>query len=301
MKKLLLVLLIFSTQGNKANTIIVNVQDFQFVPNNFTANVGDVIRWVWVNAVNSHTTTSTTVPPGANSWNAPIDGANTQFEYTVAVSGTYTYRCIPHAPFGMVATFTVNAAGPTPVKLSAFTVKAFKKGASVLNWQTQTEDNADYFSVQRSENGKDFIEVGRTRAIGNSATAQNYSFVDDQLNQSTRYYYYQLLTVDLDKKQERSKIILYKQDGNNKHIIVHLSPNPVKSGDHIQLWFNAERDDKLDASVYDISGKLVYTVRLSAYTGVNSGHLHVHDLQAGAYLLKLSIGKLKETVRVTVQ
>ena len=274
--------------------IVVSIINFQFNPNNFSANVGDVVRFTLGSGV--HTTTSTGVPTGANTWDQLLTTVGQTYDYTITVPGNYSFMCTIHP--AMVASFTVNAA--TPVKLSVFNARA-EKGKVTLNWQTLTEENADYFSIQRSENGKDFREIGRLRAAGNSNNAINYNYVDGSINGQSRYYYYQLLTVDLDKKQERSKIVLARQEINQPKIIVSLSPNPVQAGDHLQIWFNADETSKLNASIYNASGRLVYKVEMSAFTGVNFGHLHIHDLPAGTYVLKLSIGKLKETAKFTVQ
>ena len=298
MKKLIAILFLAFCCATRAQTIIVvTVSSFQFSPANFVAKVGDIVRWNWSDGI--HTTTSTTIPAGASPWNANMTSTSTQFDYVITASGTYNYVCVPHQAFGMVASFTVSAAA-TPVKLNSFSLRPAQNGDVLLSWQTLTEENADYFSVQRSENGKDFQEIGRVKAAGNSVLPLSYNFTDLTLNHSSRYLYYQLLVVDLDKKEDRSRIVLYKQDVKIKNIIVKISPNPVTSGDHLLIWFNADQNTKLQAVVYDVSGKRVYEDNMSAYPGVNFGHLHIHDLPAGAYLLKLSIGKLKETKSFTV-
>src|SRR5207253_1861064 len=58
---------------------VVTVSDFSFVPNNFNANVGDTVEWVWING--NHTTTSTTIPGGASSWDNPMNSSTTSFKY----------------------------------------------------------------------------------------------------------------------------------------------------------------------------------------------------------------------------
>lgn len=90
-----------------ANATVWNVQvkEFEFVNSPSSVNVGDTIRWTWMNG--SHTTTSTSVPPGAASWNSPINASNTEFEYIVTVPGNYSYVCTPHAGM-MNETFTAT-------------------------------------------------------------------------------------------------------------------------------------------------------------------------------------------------
>ena len=113
MKKILLlavVLAICSASVASAARIRVRVQNFTFQPATINAHVGDVIVWRFVNGM--HTTTSTSVPAGAQTWNAPIDSTHTQFRYQLQVAGTYQYQCNFHFAQGMVGTIVVSAASP---------------------------------------------------------------------------------------------------------------------------------------------------------------------------------------------
>jgi plastocyanin len=116
MKKILLLtvtLAICSVSAASAARIRVRVQNFTFTPATINAQVGDVIIWRWVNGM--HTTTSTSVPAGARTWNSPLDSAHLQFRYRVQVAGTYQYQCNFHFAQGMVGTIVVSAASPNQV------------------------------------------------------------------------------------------------------------------------------------------------------------------------------------------
>jgi plastocyanin len=102
-------LLLFSAMvlNSQATIWTVNVQNFSFNPSSLPdVMIGDTIRWIWVNG--SHTTTSTTIPAGAASWDHPLNIEFPQFDYIPTVSGTYNYKCTPHAP-GMVGSFIVSS------------------------------------------------------------------------------------------------------------------------------------------------------------------------------------------------
>jgi plastocyanin len=116
MKKIFLfavALAICSASLASAAQIRVRVSNFTFQPATINAHVGDVIVWRFVNGV--HTTTSTSVPAGAQTWDAPIDSTHTQFRYRVQVAGTYQYQCNFHFAHGMVGTIVVSAASPDQV------------------------------------------------------------------------------------------------------------------------------------------------------------------------------------------
>jgi len=113
MKKIVLVslaLMLCGVSAASAARIRVRVADFRFGPRMINARVGDVIVWQWVNGM--HTTTSTTVPAGAQPWNSLIDSTHTEFRYRVQVAGNYRYQCNFHAAQGMRGTIVVSPASP---------------------------------------------------------------------------------------------------------------------------------------------------------------------------------------------
>jgi plastocyanin len=106
---IVILVMIFSLTGFSTKWV-VSVADFQFTPTSLpNVNPGDTIHWEWVSG--THTTTSTSVPAGAATWDAPIDAVNTFYEYPATIVGTYNYHCMHHP--SMVASFTVTGFVPT--------------------------------------------------------------------------------------------------------------------------------------------------------------------------------------------
>lgn len=114
MRKIILLCLVCCTSlYAMATTHIVTVANFAFNPSTITMNVGDTIKWLWSNG--AHTTTSTGIPAGAATWDAPLASSSPIFIYSPSVAGVYNYQCTPHAGAGMVASFTVNGPVATPI------------------------------------------------------------------------------------------------------------------------------------------------------------------------------------------
>jgi plastocyanin len=103
----LLVLSAYST------TRTITASGFSFTPSSTTVNVGDTIKWQWLDG--THTTTSSSVPTGAMSWNAPLDVTHQTYIYVITQAGTYNYHCIPHQSFGMVGVITANPNAIQPI------------------------------------------------------------------------------------------------------------------------------------------------------------------------------------------
>lgn len=108
-------LLLTAGLANGQTKHTVQVGDDFFNPSVFTANVGDTVHWVFIpGSAEIHTTTSTSIPSGAASWDQMVNTANPSFEYIITEAGNYNYECTPHATMGMVGSFT--ATPPTSVQ-----------------------------------------------------------------------------------------------------------------------------------------------------------------------------------------
>lgn len=305
MKKIYLLLLAAAsfTLVN-ATTHIVQVANFQFTPSTLNVQVGDVVTFQWVSG--SHTTTcdptalpGTSLPAGAAAWDSDIKSTLTSFSVTITTPGEYVYGCVPHFAFGMQGTITASAI-VTPVKLSDFTVVTQNDKAKLV-WKTASEQNADYFSVRKSVNGKDFTEAGKVTAAGNSNEERTYSFSDNLSGTKAKFVYYELATVDKDGKQELSKILIAKNPVGVAQLITSLSPNPIPRPGHLMLTFNAEAAGTMQVQVVDMQGKKVIETTMAAVEGVNNGHLHMGDLPTGTYNILFSLAGTTETKKVVVK
>ncbi len=67
---------------------------------------------------------------------------------------------------------------------------------NVLYWKTLSERDADYFSVERSTDGKTWTEIGNINAVGNSTEVNHYQTIDVTFSNDINYY--RLLQFDAD-------------------------------------------------------------------------------------------------------
>ncbi len=294
-------MLLYNTQAN-ATTWNVAVANLSFNPATINAVVGDVIQFNWVGG--SHTTTcgsglaGTSLPAGAAEWDAPMTATSTSFSYTVTVPGNYLYGCTPHFAFGMQGTITVSSV--LPVSFGDFSVTNVTSQAQ-LQWQTLSEQNTNYFSIRKSTDATHFYEVGRVAAAGNSNTQTTYHFTDTDLGSFNRYLYYEIATVDMDGRESLSPIKILRNSLTDKNqLITALSPNPVARPGQVQLAFNADKKGTMNITVINSSGQLVLRTQLAAFYGLNSGHLHICDLQKGSYNVIFSLDGKKETRKIVV-
>lgn len=123
-----------------AVTHTVQVGNYYFNPSTLNVEVGDIVKWVWVNG--SHTTTSSSIPAGAASWDSPINSGNQTYSYTVTVAGTYNYVCTPHAAMGQTGTFTATAPPPTLTVSPSNQNVSYTAGSTSFTVTSNTDWNA---------------------------------------------------------------------------------------------------------------------------------------------------------------
>lgn len=157
------------------------------------------------------------------------------------------------------------------VELTYFTGQSVKGGVQ-LNWQTASEQNANYFIIERSVNGSDFSRIGTVKA-NNKPTTYGY---DDKYPLSIGAYY-RLIEVDLNEKKEVFRSIFVEQ--LEKRLTIF--PNPTLSTIHIVSEHVVD--------IYDSFGRL--------YRSEKSGNVTISDLPKGVYIVRSG----SELQRVIVQ
>src|SRR5688500_4310951 len=85
----------------------VQVQDFQYAPEEITINLGDTINFVWTGVI-PHTVTSD-APNGPNAFNSGLLGQGATWQLIPNATGAFPYYCIPHgAPGGVGMSGIIN-------------------------------------------------------------------------------------------------------------------------------------------------------------------------------------------------
>lgn len=169
---------------------------------------------------------------------------------------------------------------PLPVVLSHF--EAEKKNNHVLlTWQTESEINSDYFSIEKSKNGIEFEEIDQVSSHHNSSSTNNYSCQDFQISNVTNYY--RLKMIDFDGSFEYSKTVSVGIDPDSNFT---AAPNPT--GGQLNIITNEEISS---IKVYSVSGKLERTF-------FNTSQIDLGELLQGIYLLQIQTPESSRILRI---
>jgi large repetitive protein len=187
---------------------------------------------------------------------------------------------------GSGATGAGSQPSPLPVELVEFTgYHDEQEYVNVLNWKTASELNNDYFVVQRSLDGINFITIGQVEGKGTTNEASIYSFTD--FNLATGKNYYRLRQVDFDGSSEFSDVISINVNGSALTTkIINYYPNPTTNKLYIEMQVSEE--GTYDMTVIDVTGKVVHHGRIDLI----KSNRHIVELDAsyfaqGGYVVSL--------------
>lgn len=115
---------------------------------------------------------------------------------------------------------------PLPIELVDFKAKLTDNQNVKLEWQTASEINNDYFTIEHSRSERDWQKVNIIKGAGNSVTLLSYSYLDQ--NPYSGISYYRLKQTDFDGKFHYSQVrsVNINSKGDPK---IGVFPNPTKS------------------------------------------------------------------------
>ena len=103
-----------------------------------------------------------------------------------------------------------------PIELLYFKGSEYNSD-NILHWSTASENNNDYFTIEKTKDGIDWEVVNREHGAGNSSNQLYYSSVDENIESIINYY--RLKQTDYDGKFKYSEIIsIDNRDNKDKQI-----------------------------------------------------------------------------------
>ncbi|MEO6000984.1 MAG: T9SS type A sorting domain-containing protein [Chitinophagaceae bacterium] len=191
--------------------------------------------------------------------------------------GNYIFQLTVTDQFGIVKTDQVNVNVTTalPVGISYF--KGVNNGkANNITWATSSEEHADHFEILRSQDGKNFSNIGVQKA-----GLKTYSFIDEKAPAGLSYY--RLKNIDKDGSFTYSDIITIN---NNSHVVeLSAYPNPVK--DRLTIHVQGDFYGPIEIAIHDIQGALVKKLHVAKQQFSWKGFVNVGGMQKGVYTLQV--------------
>lgn len=164
---------------------------------------------------------------------------------------------------------------PLPVKMVTFTAECIDKDVH-LSWLTASEVNNQYFSVEKSNNAKEWQEIGIVDGNGNTSKMSGYYYIDHGSEIYSSFY--RLKQFDYDGRYSYSNVINIRNCGDEIPG-VNVFPNPTS--EKLYITFNNDKDNFISSSLYNPSGKLIF------HSTSQESTFDFSDTKNGIYILQL--------------
>jgi hypothetical protein len=240
------------------------------------------------NFFNGTITNSPRNPSTTQNWGVDFDYITSNVSLPLNATSTNVYFNTSgdfYMPGALVFNVDINPA-VLPVNLVSF--DAIRKANAVMvEWATASEENNDYFQVERSANGIDFETAGRLEGKGRSTSYQFYEFEDEtafdfanRTNPSNHKIYYRLRQVDYNGKFTFSDVrsVLFETE---EALSFSVYPNPARG--NAKINFSTAADSTIEIKITDSNGKTVFLKQLS-YKDFKDFDLN--HLKSGVYYIE---------------
>ncbi len=256
-----------------------------FTSSNISYDLSSAFKWMKISGPSLTMMVVGNFDVGTQSGTVTFPSAGTWYSYltTNTITATGAPQIITLQP-GEYYVYT-NSNITVPLKLTSFSANR-TADAIQLNWQTTNEVNVKNFEVQRSFNGVDFITVGTTAALNNTAITNHYGLDDRQAEalQSKTTLYYRLKMNDVDGGFTYSRVAAIA--GIKSTGLLLLYPNPV-TGSTLQVQVKTNSASPVTLQIQDMSGRQISVQTFIApANSTTTLPVDVSGLPTGMYQLK---------------
>ena len=200
-------------------------------------------------------------------------------------TGGATWRAENSTDNGNVSGWIFGPCSLLPIDLISFEGAA-EVGKNQLLWTTSSEEQSDYFVLEKSADGYSWSVLEEIQTVGNSAALQYYSYADAQPFEIT---YYRLRLVDNDLTAAYSDVIVLHNVSVVGQSGIKIYPNPAKSN----LYINSpQKIENVEIRILNNIGQKVWTRRLYLE---GTQQLDLSQLEAGVHTILIL---KKETIMV---
>ncbi|MBN4066097.1 T9SS type A sorting domain-containing protein, partial [Candidatus Amoebophilus asiaticus] len=181
-------------------------------------------------------------------------------------------------------TVSNSSSNPLPIDLLSFTAESISYGIEI-KWETATEINNDYFTIERSADGINFEEIRQVAGAGNSSSQIDYSIIDEAPLQGVSYY--RLKQTDFDGRYEYFPAVSVKWGDVKEFSILSTGSNPVIN--ELKIQYEIPESGVIKFTIIDLNGKLLYEENIFGSKGVNNYIYETSALSRGIYVLYLRV------------
>jgi hypothetical protein len=258
--------------------------------------------------------------PSAGNWGLTVNNGNTTGNVQIESGGVYSYPYNDASGTGVVSITSTQLSGNNatttkyggmynwaisyknscqaipvtatvdcsqPVEFISFNIRPNSFSVD-LSWETGLEINADYFQIEKSDDGIHFNAIGKIKAAGNSYGIKSYHFTDHTSSDGTAYY--RINEIDFDGNSTFSPTLSINEYNN---LLIDIAPNPGTALFNISIE-NIQQEGNVGINIVNSFGESIYSKRINS-SGSSSLEklIDLSGFASGIYYLSVITDKNK--------
>ncbi len=187
-----------------------------------------------------------------------------------------------------------TAAASLPVRMLNFSGER-KNNSILLSWATSDEVNNRGYAIEKSIDGRTWLDIGFVPAAEEGALLNKYSFTDD--NPANGKNYYRLRQEDLDRNAAYSKVIAISFDNSSSFQCYAGYPNPFVSNTAIR--YRVPVTSQVSIKIYNFLGEEVDMIQNGQKSpGEYLVSWNASKFANGVYYIRMVAGNFAATQKV---
>lgn len=195
-------------------------------------------------------------------------------------------------PMTLMSFIEAETGSTLPVELLYFR-SAVEQNKVILDWATSSEENFDYFIVERSNDGINYETIAEVKGAGWSQTNQYYQFADEFPVAGISYY--RLQSIDFDGYTEIfqavSVVVESVQVAQARLIGNTLIDNTLN------ISYQHANDSYAQVSILKTNGEVVYQTEIQ----IGTQQLELQGTTQGIYLARVDAPNYQTTLKFVVR
>jgi Secretion system C-terminal sorting domain len=187
--------------------------------------------------------------------------------------------------------------GSLPIKLSYFSARGENNSKAILNWVTETELNNEYYTIERSQDNKNYKAIAVMMGALTTTLQQSYEYKDNLSGVDMgKVIFYRIKQTDIDGKSSYSPVRTVKF--NQKQNMVQVNPNPFV--DNVSIKYLSEVSGTMQVRIVNANGQTVVNRKSGLVKGYNYTAIsNLASLAKGLYVVEVMInGELSEKTKL---
>lgn len=231
---------------------------------------------------------------GAQRFNTPAANWDAYVPQGTVNTAANTVSAVPAAPADFFRSWVlVDNLSPLPIQLVS-AAAACQEQEMVIAWTTASETNNDFFTIERSINGTDFIAIGTVNGAGNSSSMLSYSITDHNAPEGTIYY--RISQTDFNGSSVTFPLIIANGCAEN---LTGVNAFNNQQGSLV-IDISTAAAAQYDALLFDAVGQIICKKILHAEKGSSQFRIDISHINAGVYFISLQDHNSRITRKILI-